>query len=107
VAPVFKPLGFADWRVVTALVAGFMAKESVVSTLTVLFGSTAVLQAALSPATAVSLLIFCLLYTPCAAAIASVKQELGAKWAVGVAFGQCAVAWICALIANGICMMLL
>ena len=107
VAPVFGPLGFADWRVVTALVAGFMAKESVVSTLTVLFGSTAVLQAALSPATAVSLLIFCLRYTPCAAAVASVKQELGAKWAVGVAFGQCAVAWICALIANGICMMLL
>ena len=104
VAPVFGPLGFADWRVVTALVAGFMAKESVVSTLTVLFGSTAALQAALSPATAVSLLIFCLLYTPCAAAVASVKQELGGKWAFAVAFGQCAVAWICAFAANLICM---
>jgi len=99
IAPVFAPVGFADWRIVTALVAGFMAKESVVSTLTVLFGSTAVLQAALSPATAVSLLIFCLLYTPCVAAVASVKQELGGKWAVAVAFGQCAVAWICALAA--------
>lgn len=107
VAPIFAPLGFADWRIVTALVAGFMAKESVVSTLTVLFGSTAVLQAALSPATAVSLLIFCLLYTPCVAAVASVKQELGGKWAVAVAFGQCAVAWVCALAANLICMMIL
>ena len=107
VAPIFAPLGFADWRIVTALVAGFMAKESVVSTLTVLFGSTAVLQAALSPATAVSLLIFCLLYTPCVAAVASVKQELGGKWAVAVAFGQCAVAWVCALAANLICMIIL
>ena len=107
VAPIFAPLGFADWRVVTALVAGFMAKESVVSTLTVLFGSTAALQAALSPATAISLLIFCLLYTPCAAAIASVKQELGGKWAVGVAFGQCAIAWVCALAAHMICMLVM
>ena len=107
VAPIFKPLGFADWRIVTALVAGFMAKESVVSTLTVLFGSTAVLQAALSPATAVALLIFCLLYTPCVAAVASVKQELGGKWAAAVAFGQCAVAWVCALAANLICMLIM
>ena len=100
IAPVFAPLGFGDWRVVTALVAGFMAKESVVSTLTVLFGSTAALQASLAPQTAAALLIFCLLYTPCVAAIASVKQELGAKWAAGVAFGQCAVAWICSLLAH-------
>ena len=107
VAPLFKPVGFADWRIVTALVAGFMAKESVVSTLTVLFGSTAALQATLSPATAVALLIFCLLYTPCVAAIASVKQELGGKWAVAVAFGQCAIAWVCALIANLICMVVM
>jgi Fe2+ transport system protein B len=107
VAPVFAPLGFGDWRVVTALVAGFMAKESVVSTLTVLFGSTAMLQAALSPAVAMSLLIFCLLYTPCVAAVASVKQELGGKWAVGVAFGQCAVAWICAFAAKLIFMMII
>ena len=107
VAPLFKPVGFADWRIVTALVAGFMAKESVVSTLTVLFGSTAALQATLSPATAVALLIFCLLYTPCVAAFASVKQELGGKWAVAVAFGQCAIAWVCALIANLICMVVM
>ena len=99
-APIFAPLGFGDWRVSTALIAGFMAKESVVSTLTVLFGSVASLQAALSPLTALSLLVFCLLYTPCVAAIASVKQELGAKWAVAVAFGQCAIAWICAFLVH-------
>ena len=98
VAPIFAPLGFGDWRICTALVTGFIAKESVVSTLNVLFGTTAALQAALSPATAAALLIFCLLYTPCAAAIASVKQELGGKWAWGVALEQCAIAWICAAI---------
>jgi len=97
-APIFAPLGFGDWRICTALVTGFIAKESVVSTLNVLFGTTAALQAVLSPATAAALLIFCLLYTPCAAAIAAVKQELGGKWAVGVAFEQCAIAWICAAI---------
>ena len=98
VAPIFAPLGFGDWRICTALVTGFIAKESVVSTLNVLFGTTAALQAALSPATAAALLIFCLLYTPCAAAIASVKQELGGKWAWGVALEQCAIAWVCAAI---------
>jgi ferrous iron transport protein B len=97
-APIFAPLGFGDWRICTALVTGFLAKESVVSTLNVLFGTTAALQAALSPSTAAALLIFCLLYTPCAAAIASVKQELGGKWAWGVALEQCAIAWICAAI---------
>ena len=98
VAPIFAPLGFGDWRICTALVTGFLAKESVVSTLNVLFGTTAALQAALSPSTAAALLIFCLLYTPCAAAIASVKQELGGKWAWGVALEQCAIAWVCAAI---------
>ena len=98
VAPIFAPLGFGDWRICTALVTGFIAKESVVSTLSVLFGTTAALQAAIDPATAAALLVFCLLYTPCAAAIASVKQELGGKWAAGVAFEQCAIAWICAAI---------
>ena len=98
VAPIFAPLGFGDWRICTALVTGFLAKESVVSTLNVLFGTTAALQAVLSPSTAAALLVFCLLYTPCAAAIASVKQELGGKWAVGVAFEQCAIAWVCAAI---------
>ena len=96
--PVFKPLGFADWRICVALIAGFMAKESVVSTLTVLFGSVAALQAALTPAAAVSLLVFCLLYTPCVAAVSSFKRELGSKWAFGIVVEQCVVAWIAALI---------
>lgn len=97
-APIFAPLGFGDWRICTALVTGFMAKESVVSTLNVLFGTTAALQAVLSPGTAAALLVFCLLYTPCVAAIAAVKQELGGKWAVGVVVEQCAIAWICAAV---------
>ena len=100
VAPIFAPLGFADWRVVTALIAGFMAKESVVSTLTVLFGSMAAVTAAINPVSGMALLIFCLLYTPCVAAVAAVKRELGGKWAFAVVFGQCAVAWICALAVN-------
>ena len=99
-APIFKPLGFGDWRVSTALITGFMAKESVVSTLTILFGSMAELTAVLTPLTAASLLVFCLLYTPCVAAIASVKRELGGKWAIGVAVGQCVVAWICAWVVH-------
>lgn len=93
-APIFLPLGFGDWRIVTALISGFMAKESVVSSLTVLFGSTAALQSSLTAAGAGSLLIFCLLYTPCVAAIASVKRELGAKWATTMVIGQCVLAWI-------------
>ena len=96
IAPVFAPLGFGDWRISTALITGFMAKESVVSTLSVLFGSTAKLLAAVTPLTAASILVFCLLYTPCVAAIASVKRELGGKSAVIMVFGQCAIAWVCA-----------
>lgn len=96
IAPLFRPLGFGDWRISTALITGFMAKESVVSTLTILFGSMAKLQAALTPMAVVSLLVFCLLYTPCVAAIASVKRELGGKWALGVVVGQCLLAWLCA-----------
>ncbi len=96
IAPVFAPLGFGDWRVVTSLIAGFMAKESVVSTLTVLLGEN--LSVILNPVSAAALLVFCLLYTPCVAAVASIKQELGGKWAVGVAVGQCVIAWICALV---------
>ena len=96
IAPVFKPLGFGEWRFSTALVTGFMAKESVVSTLSILFGSTAALVEVLSPLAAVCLLTFCLLYTPCVAAIASVKRELGGKWAAGVVIGQCVIAWIAA-----------
>ena len=96
VAPIFAPLGFGDWRFSTALVTGFMAKESVVSTLTVLFGSGEALKTVLTPAAAAALLTFCLLYTPCVAAVASIKRELGAKWSAGVVLLQCAVAWICA-----------
>ncbi|MBE6642257.1 MAG: ferrous iron transport protein B [Ruminococcaceae bacterium] len=95
VAPIFALLGFGDWRVVTALVAGFMAKESVVSTMEVLLVSTA-LTAVISPSAALALLVFCLLYTPCVAAVAAIKRELGTKWAALVVFGQCAIAWICA-----------
>lgn len=98
IAPLFAPLGFGDWRISTALITGFMAKESVVSTLNVLFGSTEAVLAAISPLAAASLLVFCLLYTPCVAAIASIKRELGGKWVAGVVVGQCAIAWLCALV---------
>ena len=98
IAPLFAPLGFADWRISTALITGFMAKESVVSSLLILFGSTAALTAALTPAQAAPLLVFCLLYTPCIAAVASVKRELGGKWATIMVVNQCAVAWLCALL---------
>ena len=96
IAPIFTPVGFGDWRVVTSLVTGFMAKESVVSTLQILF--TDGVGGALSTLSAASLLVFSLLYTPCVAAIASVKRELGGKWAVGVVFLQCAIAWIASFI---------
>lgn len=104
--PLFAPLGFGDWRISTALIAGFMAKESVVSTLMVLFGSQEALHTVLTPLGAAALLIFCLLYTPCVAAIASVKRELGGKWAVGMVVGQCAIAWICAVAVKVIGMIL-
>ena len=93
-APIFLPVGFGDWRIVTALISGFMAKESVVSSLTVLFGSSAALQGTLTVAGVAALLVFCLLYTPCVAAIASVKRELGGKWAAAMVFGQCFIALI-------------
>ncbi len=101
-APLFQPLGFGDWRIVTALISGFMAKESVVSTLNVLTGGTEMLHQILSPLAVVSLLVFCLLYTPCVAAISSVKRELGGKWAAAVAVGQCVIAWIAAALIYGI-----
>ena len=96
IAPIFAPMGFGDWRVSTALISGFMAKESVVATISVLFGSTEALTAALTPVAAAALLTFCLLYTPCVAAVAAIKRELGGKWAAGVVLAQCAVAWIAA-----------
>ena len=95
-ASIFVPVGFGDWRIVTALISGFLAKESVVSSLTVLYGSTAMLQDSLTTAGALALLVFCLLYTPCVAAIASVKRELGGKWAAAMVVGQCIIAWIAA-----------
>ena len=106
IAPIFAPMGFGDWRVSTALISGFMAKESVVATLSVLFGSTEALVAAITPAAAASLLAFCLLYTPCVAAIAAIKRELGGKWAAGVAVMQCVVAWIAAFVVYQLGMLL-
>ena len=104
IAPVFAPLGFGDWRISTALISGFMAKESVVSTLSVLTGSMDVIHKILTQASALSLLIFCLLYTPCVAAVSSVKRELGSKWALVVVVGQCVVAWIMAALVYAICL---
>lgn len=98
ITPLFKLLGFGDWRLVTAILTGVMAKESVVSTISILFGSTIEMVSVISAAGAMSFLVFCLLYTPCVAAIASVKKELGGKWAAYVVVIQCVVAWIAALI---------
>ena len=100
VAPLFAPMGFGDYRISTALISGFLAKESVVSTLTVLFGTTESLRASLSTAAAGGLLVFCLLYTPCVAAVASVKRELGRKWALFMVLWQCGIAWVCAFITH-------
>ena len=100
IAPVMRPVGLGDWRICTSLISGFMAKESVVSTLGILFGEG--VGTALTPLSAASLLVFSLLYTPCVAAIASIKRELGAKWALGVVAWQCTVAWIAALFARSI-----
>ena len=94
--PLFKPIGLGDWRICTSLISGFMAKESVVSTLEILFGEN--VSEALSPVAAASLLVFSLLYTPCVAAVASIKRELGNRWALGVVIWQCAIAWIFALL---------
>ena len=102
--PLFKPLGMGDWRICTALISGFMAKESVVSTLGVLFGGS--ISTVLSSATAASVLVFSLLYTPCVAAIASVKRELGSRWAIGVVIWQCVIAWVAAWIVHVIGMVI-
>ena len=102
IAPIFKPLGFGDWRISTALITGFMAKESVVSTLSVLLGSGVKITSILTQLGAASLLVLCLLYTPCVAAIASIKRELGRKWACFVVVFQCVIAWIMAFITHGI-----
>ena len=102
--PILRPLGLGDWRICTALISGFMAKESVVSTLEVLFGGG--IASVLTPLSAGVLLVFSLLYTPCVAAVASVKRELGGKWAIGMVFWQCLIAWIVAIITRGIGMLL-
>nr|WP_296965175.1 ferrous iron transport protein B [uncultured Mediterraneibacter sp.] len=102
--PILRPLGLGDWRICTALISGFMAKESVVSTLEVLFGGG--IASVLTPLSAGVLLVFSLLYTPCVAAVASVKRELGGKWAIGMVFWQCLIAWIAAIITRGIGMLL-
>lgn len=105
--PLFKPLGLGDWRICTALISGFMAKESVVSVLEVLFGSEGGVAAAMSSLAAASLLVFSLLYTPCVAAIASIKRELGRKWAMYVVLWQCVIAWIAALLVRLIGLLIL
>ena len=104
IAPLFKPLGFGDWRISTALITGFIAKESVVSTLTVLVGEG--ITSLLTVGAAGSLLVFCLLYTPCIAAIASVRRELGGKWAACMVLMQCAIAWVCACLLRTVLLLL-
>ena len=101
-APVLRPLGLGDWRIVTSLVSGFMAKESVVTTMEILFAGD--IRAALTPVAAATLLVFSLLYTPCVASIAAIRRELGGKWAVGVVIWQCVVAWIVAFFVHGACL---
>ena len=96
--PLFRPVGLGDWRICTALISGFMAKESVISVMKVLFGGEVGVTAVMSNLTAASMLVFSLLYTPCVAAVASVKRELGGKWAIYVVLWQCAIAWVAALI---------
>ena len=100
--PVFAPLGLGDWRICTSLITGFIAKESVVTTMQVLFGSEAGLTAILTPLSAVSMLVFSLLYTPCIAAVGAVRRELGGKWSVLLVLWQCGVAWLVALAVRGI-----
>ena len=107
VSPIFSPLGLGDWRIVTSLISGFLAKESVVSTFTVLFGAGTAITSVLSSAAAFSLLIFCLLYTPCVATIATIRHEMGNKFAFTLIVWQCVVAWICAFIAQYLYIMIL
>ncbi|NLH63883.1 MAG: ferrous iron transport protein B [Erysipelotrichaceae bacterium] len=102
IAPIFAPLGFGDWRVVTALITGLMAKESVVSTLSVLFGSTAEILSVMTPLAAFALLVFCLLYTPCIAAVSAIKRELGTRWSVFIVLFQCTLAWAAAFLVHAI-----
>ena len=99
-APLMRPLGLGDWRICTSLISGFIAKESVVSVMEVLFGSEGGAVTALTTLGAITMLVFSLLYTPCVAAIASIRRELGSSWALSVAVGQCIIAWIMAFIVH-------
>ena len=99
--PIFKPIGLGDWRIITSLISGFMAKESVVATLEMLYGNTIV--SSFNIPQVMSLLVFSLLYTPCVAAVAAIRRELGRKYAVAVVVFQCAIAWLCALLTYGLC----
>ncbi|MBR5754879.1 MAG: ferrous iron transporter B, partial [Erysipelotrichaceae bacterium] len=101
--PIFRPIGLGDWRIVTSLVSGFMAKESVVATLEVSFGAK--IAETFDTVSAASMLVFSLLYTPCVAAVTAMKRELGRGWAIGIAFWQCLVAWIAAFITRVIMLM--
>ena len=106
ISPLFVPLGLGDWKIVTSLISGFMAKESVVSVLEILYGAQGGVKAAMSPLAAATLLVFSLLYTPCVAAIASIRRELGSRWGLRVVIWQCAVAWVAALLVRLIGMMI-
>ena len=99
-APIMRPIGLGDWRICTSLISGFMAKESVVSTIQILFGGS--ISSVMAPITAATLLVFSLLYTPCVAAVASIKREMGMKWAVNVVIWQCIIAWIVAFIVRAL-----
>ena len=103
-APLFRPLGLGDWRICTSFITGFLAKESVVSTLGILFGGN--VAAALTPLSAGCLLVFCLLYTPCVASVAAIRRELGGRWAAAVVLWQCVLAWLVALLLHGIGLLL-
>ena len=107
IAPVFRPLGFGNWETATALITGFLMKESVVATLTVLYGGSAGLAAARTGSAASALLVFCLLYTPCIAAVAAVRREAGNRWAIGMILLQCGVAWIVAFLIHAIALLLI
>ena len=104
--PIFKPIGLGDWRIRTALISGFLAKESVVSVLEVLFINEGGVMMVMGTLSVITLLVFSLLYTPCVAAVASIKRELGAKWALGVVVWQCIVAWIVALVIRSLYMLI-
>ena len=104
-APIFRPLGLGDWRICTSLISGFLAKEGVVSVMGVLFRAQGGVSAALTGAAAATMLVFSLLYTPCVAAVASIKREMGGKWALGVVLWQCGVAWVAALAVRLVCLL--